>query len=151
MGSLRDVRIQGAIVRGHQLLLIQHRHHPTGNSYWLLPGGGIDGDETEEECVIREMKEETDLKVRVERLLLDEPGLPDGAYKRRKTYLCWPVGGVAKPGYEPEPEAAAAYSITAVQWLDLRDENGWEEGIIQDPFTYPQLARLRGLLGYEGG
>ena len=40
---------------------------------------------------------------------------------------------------------------TAVQWLDLRDEGGWDEGIKQDPFTYPQLERLRGLLGYEGG
>ena len=72
MGTLREARIQGAIVRQDQLLLIQHRHHPTGQSYWLLPGGGIEGDETEEECVIREMKEETDLDVRVERLLLDD-------------------------------------------------------------------------------
>jgi 8-oxo-dGTP diphosphatase len=128
--------------------LIQHRHHPTGQSYWLLPGGGIDGDETEEECVIREMKEETGLEVRVERFLLEEPDPPGGSYRRRKTYLCRPVAGVAKPGYEPEPEAAAAYSITAVQWLDLRDESGWEEGIKEDPFTYPQLARLRRVLGY---
>ena len=148
MESLRDTRIQGAIVRQHHVLLIQHRHRPTGHSYWLLPGGGLDGDETEEECVVREMKEETGLKVRVERLILDEPAPPDGADRRRRTYLCRPVSGVAKPGYEPEPEAAAAYSITAVQWLDLRDESGWEEGIRQDPFTYPQLARLRELLGY---
>lgn len=151
MGSLRETRIQGAIVRQHHILLIQHRHHPTGHSYWLLPGGGIDGGETEEECVVREMEEETGLEVRVERLLLDEPAPPGGTYKRRRTYLCRPVAGVAKPGYEPEPEAAADYAITAVQWLDLRTESGWDDGIKADPFTYPQLERLRGLLGYEGG
>jgi 8-oxo-dGTP pyrophosphatase MutT (NUDIX family) len=151
MEPVRETRIQGAIVRQDQLLLIQHRHHPTGRSYWLLPGGGLDGDETEEECVVREMKEETGLEVRVERPLLEEPAPPDGGYRWRKTYLCRPVSGVAKPGYEPEPEAAAEYSITAVQWLDLRDDSGWEEAIKEDPFTYPQLERLRGLLGYGGG
>jgi 8-oxo-dGTP pyrophosphatase MutT (NUDIX family) len=127
--------------------LIQNRQNPTGHTYWLLPGGGVEGDETDEECVIREMKEETNLDVRVERLLLDEPVQSDGPYSRRKTYLCHPIAGVAKPGYEPEPEAAA-YSIVAVQWLDLQDESGWDESIKKDPFTFPQLVRLSVLLGY---
>jgi hypothetical protein len=35
----RIVRCQGAIVHAHQLLLIQHREHASGNAYWLLPGG----------------------------------------------------------------------------------------------------------------
>lgn len=149
MERFRGTRVQGAIVRNHHILLIQNRAKITGRTYWLLPGGGIDGDETEEECVIREMKEETNLDVRVERLILDEPVHPAGLYERQKTYLCRPIAGVAKPGYEPEPEAAAEYSITAVQWLDLQDDRGWDESIRQDPFTFPQLERLREVLGYK--
>ena len=69
----RDIRYQGAIVRDHHLLLIRHRDHGTGRSYWVLPGGGREGDETEEACVAREMSEEVGLAVTVERLLQAEP------------------------------------------------------------------------------
>jgi 8-oxo-dGTP pyrophosphatase MutT (NUDIX family) len=120
----------------------------TGNAYWVIPGGGLDDNETEEDCVIREMEEETSLVVKVDRLIFDEPAHPDGVYKWRKTYLCTPISGEAKPGYEPEPDAASRYSISEVRWFDLSDESEWGDDLIQDPYTYPQLLRLRGVLGY---
>lgn len=144
----RHTRYQGAIVDKHALLLIRHQLHATGQSYWVIPGGGLDAGETEEACVIREMKEETNLDVHIERLVLDEPAHPDGVYKWRKTYLCRPVGGDAKPGYEPEEDAAAVYSISEVRWFDLRDESSWDEKIFHDPYTYPQITKLREVLGY---
>jgi ADP-ribose pyrophosphatase YjhB (NUDIX family) len=106
-------------------------------------------DESEEECIVREMKEETNLDVEVERLIIDEPGHPDGVYQWTKTFLCRPIGGSASPGYEPELEAAAEYSITEVRWFDLRDETTWGDTLKQDPFTYPQLVKLREVLGYR--
>jgi 8-oxo-dGTP diphosphatase len=144
----RHTRYQGAIIRDHQILLIRHRQHVTGIEYWVIPGGGLDLHESEEECVVREMKEETNLDVVIERLLIDEPSHPDGPYAWIKTYLCRPVSGVAGPGFEPEPDAAAEYSISDVRWFDLRDEFGWDEDLRQDPFTYPQLVRLREILDY---
>ena len=144
----RHTRYQGAIVRDHQVLLIRHRRHSTGEAYWVFPGGGRDRRESEEDCVVREMKEETHLDVRIERLILDEPVAPGGFYKWTKTYLCHPVAGTASPGYEPEPEAAADYSISGVRWFDLRDEGSWDEAVRENPFTYPQLLRLREVLGY---
>jgi hypothetical protein len=125
----RHTRYQGAIIRDHQILLIRHRQHVTGIEYWVIPGGGLDLHESEEECV-------------------DEPSHPDGPYAWIKTYLCRPVSGVAGPGFEPEPDAAAEYSISDVRWFDLRDEFGWDEDLRQDPFTYPQLVRLREILDY---
>jgi 8-oxo-dGTP diphosphatase len=61
----RYTRYQGAIVRNHSILLIRQRENESGRSYWILPGGGIEPGETEEDCVRREMKEETNLDVRV--------------------------------------------------------------------------------------
>ena len=130
------------------MLLIMHRKNDSGRSYWVIPGGGIEAGESEEECVQREMQEETNLEVSVERLLIDEPGHPDGVYKRRKTYLCRIISGQASPGYEPEPEAAADYSIAEVRWFDLRDADSWIDLVRDDPFTFPQLLNLRQLLGY---
>jgi hypothetical protein len=94
------------------------------------------------------MWEETSLEVVVERLLVDEPTPRGHIYQRRKTYLCTATGGQAAPGYEPEADAQTNYAITAVQWLDLRNPASWQEVVVADSLTYPQLLRLREVLGY---
>jgi ADP-ribose pyrophosphatase YjhB (NUDIX family) len=144
----RVIRYQGAIVRDDQILLIKHTEHKNGRGYWLVPGGGREAGESEEACVQREMLEETCLHIRVERLLLDEPGEPGGVYQRMKTYLCRVVAGEARPGYEPELAAAAEYGITDVAWLDLRRTTTWPAAIVTDSITYPLLQRIRAVLGY---
>jgi 8-oxo-dGTP diphosphatase len=144
----RHTRYQGLIIKDDQILLIRHSELSTGRGYWVIPGGGLDPDETELECVVREMKEETNLDVEVKRLLFDEPVPNEGPYQWRKSYLCRPIAGTAAPGREPEPEAAAAYAITEVRWFDLRDDRDWPDDLHNDPFTYPQLVRLRETLGY---
>lgn len=144
----RRTRYQGAIVVDHHILLIKHREHRTGRAYWVMPGGGIDSGETEEECVRREMQEETNLDVRVISLLLNEPALPGNLYQQYKTYLCEPVTGEASPGGEPEPSAASWYSISAVKWFDLRSEAEWDPLLVNDPITYLALQSIRRKLGY---
>lgn len=144
----RHTRYQGFIIQDHKILLIQHSQKSTGLSYWVIPGGGLDGSETEEECVIREMREETNLDVKIEKLVFDEPAPANDAYKWRKSYLCSPLSGEASPGYEPEPEAAANYSISEVRWFDLQEIDQWEDKLKNDPFTFPQLIMLREYLGY---
>jgi 8-oxo-dGTP diphosphatase len=145
----RDTRYQGAIVNNHQILLIKHREHKTGRSYWAIPGGGMEPGETGEECVRREMKEETNLDVQVRSLLMDEPDFPGGTYQRLKTYLCEPLKGEASPGFEPEPDAASFYSIVEVKWFSLRSEANWGPEITDDPITYPQLKNIRRILSYS--
>jgi len=43
-----------------ELLLIQRKHYPF-EGMWALPGGFVDMEETCEEAIVRELKEETDL------------------------------------------------------------------------------------------
>lgn len=143
----RSIRYQAAIVREEQMLLIKHSPHDGGRAYWLLPGGGQEGEETPEDCVVREAAEETNLRVRVMRFLSDEPDIPGGSYERLHTYLCEVVDGVAAPGFEPEEEAAQEYAISAVHWLNLRDGLEWSE-IGQDDFTRGIVSRISGRLGF---
>jgi ADP-ribose pyrophosphatase YjhB (NUDIX family) len=145
----RVIRYQGAILHHHQILLIKHREHASGHSYWVIPGGGIEVGEDEEACVQREMHEETHLEVEVVRLLLDEPAAPGGVYQRRKTYLCRLISGEAQPGYEPEEEANQQYAIVQVGWFDLRDATTWDSQVFDESITYPLLQRLQGALGYS--
>jgi 8-oxo-dGTP pyrophosphatase MutT (NUDIX family) len=128
--------------------LIKHHIHQDGREHWVLPGGGREPGESEEECVAREMKEETCLDVRVERLLLKWP-VPDAfVYQWFWTYLCTPVGGRAQPGHEPEPGTSEVYAITEVAWFDLRDEATWGPTIPNDAWVYAQMREIRALLGY---
>jgi 8-oxo-dGTP diphosphatase len=140
---IRDIRYQAAVIHNRQILLIQHREHATGRSYWLLPGGGREADETPEQCLIREVREETLLTVTIERLLLDDPAPPGDVYQRFHSYLCWPRTFTPALGTEPEPEAAALYAIAAVGWYALDDETTWDAQIAADPLTAPLLRRIR--------
>jgi ADP-ribose pyrophosphatase YjhB (NUDIX family) len=144
----RLIRYQGAIIQNDQILLIMNRVHSTGRAYWLIPGGGCEPGETEEACVQREMLEETFLEVKVERLLLDEPDVLNDVYQRQKTYLCKIIGGEAKPGYEPEIEAAQINAIVDVGWFDLRAPSSWDVRMRNDPITFPLVQRIRAVLGY---
>jgi len=144
----RHTRYQGAIINDDHILLIRHLEHLSGRTYWVIPGGGKMQEETDEECVRREMQEETHLDVKVGELLLDESTNPDDAYRRMKTYLCTPLKGEAGPGVEPEPEASSHYSIVEVRWFDLRDERDWGELLTNDHITYPLVQRIRRKMGY---
>ena len=84
---MRHTRYQGAIIKEDQILLIKHTEHESGRSFWVIPGGGREAGETELACVAREMWEETNLVVRVERLLV-ETALPNDPFNKiRKTYF----------------------------------------------------------------
>lgn len=143
---IRNIRYQAAIIHDRQILLIRHREHVGGRSYWLLPGGGREADETPEQCLIREVHEETQLAITVEQLLLDDPAPSGDVYKRFHTYLCRPSTFTASPGMEPEPEAAALYTIAAVAWYTLDDETTWTPEVVADPITAPLLRRIRAAL-----
>jgi 8-oxo-dGTP diphosphatase len=153
MDNPRNTRYQAAIMRGAEILLIRHREHADGRSYWVLPGGGMEAGETEIECVRREVLEETNLEVSVEALLLDEPPFFDngGPYRRFKTYVCHPLTDEAVPGYEPEPDASAIYAIVEVAWFRLADETTWNDSIAKDPIIAPMLRRIwKALQNQEG-
>jgi 8-oxo-dGTP pyrophosphatase MutT (NUDIX family) len=145
----RTVRYEGAILRDHYLLQIKIHVYASGRDIWMLPGGGIEPGETEEDCVRREVREETRLDVVVDKLLLDEPELPGlSTYQKRRVFRCKPLSGDAKPGYEPEIEAQRQYGIVGVGWFDLRDDQSWDPVAVNNPATYAKLQSVRKALGY---
>ena len=145
----RIIRYEGAIIRGHFLLQIKIHVYASGRDVWMFPGGGIEPGETEEECVRREMKEETGLDVNVSKLLLEEPELPGFfPYKKRRVFLCEPLSGEAEPGYEPEITAQEQYRIAEVGWFDLKSEMSWDPIATNDLATYTKLQSVRKALGY---
>ena len=146
----RHTRYQGAIVQDGRLLLIKAVELATNELYYLIPGGGREDGESEAECIIREMLEETHLQVQVERLLVEREAFPgDQTYQRYKTYLCRVVGGEASPGWEPEDAAAPLSTMLEIVWFDLDKPEGWDSLLVSTPYTYPQVVKIREALQSE--
>ena len=65
------ISVGAFVIHNNKILVVNHRRAERYN-FWVAPGGGIQGTETLEEAVIREVKEETGVKVSVDRLLYIE-------------------------------------------------------------------------------
>lgn len=138
---LRDIRLQAAIVRDGHLLLVRCTM-PGEPPFWVLPGGGREVGEAEPAAVVREVREELGVAVRVGACVDDVPAEPpDGTYARWRTYACVLLGG--------EPVACGAdgtATLDAVRWLPLAEPAAWDDALRRDAFLFPQLQRLRRVL-----
>ena len=59
----RPIRVAGIIVNNNQVLLM-HRNK-NGKEYFVFPGGGVEGKEENKTSLLREISEETSVKVKI--------------------------------------------------------------------------------------
>ncbi|MBL8026130.1 MAG: NUDIX hydrolase [Fibrobacteres bacterium] len=95
MTTLRE-RAAALVIEGETILLV--RHCKKGQSYYLLPGGGIEKYETAEDAIVRELREETGLTAAPEEcVFISETISPDGNRKiRQYVHLCTVSGSIGK-------------------------------------------------------
>jgi len=106
---MRPIACDGVLIEHGKILLVKRGHEPF-KGQWATPGGRIEDNETAEQCLVREMKEEIGLKVEPVKLI--------GIYSDPKrdprlmiaiAYLIKRVGGEVRAG----SDAADA------RWFDL--------------------------------
>lgn len=92
--------------------------HPLSEA-WHIPGGRVEKGETEKQALVREMLEETGIKIEVKRFL-DEHIIPNVNFKVR-WYLCGPLTFELKAGsdltdvkYIPKSEVSKICNTEAV-------------------------------------
>lgn len=125
-GPAPRVQCVGAVIADEQgrLLLILRGHEP-GKGLWSVPGGRIEAGETDDQAVIREVREETGLEVTCGRLLgsAELPGLA-GAIIEVRDYLASVAPGPADRVPAAGDDAAGLRWVTAAQAhaMDARGE-----------------------------
>jgi len=144
----RSIRYQAAVVLDEHLLLLKVLDRQTGERFWLFPGGGREAGETAEQCVEREVWEETHLRVAVTRFLFEVPDIPAGSYDWLRTYLCIVQAGTARPGIEPEVDGEGQPIIQDIGWFHLRRPETWDALLREDEITYRMLQQVRAALGH---
>jgi 8-oxo-dGTP diphosphatase len=74
------IRVAGILIQNGNILLV--RHEKNGQSYWLLPGGGMQYGETAEEALCREFQEEVGLSIRVGKLVMVHDSIPPDRHRQ---------------------------------------------------------------------
>lgn len=138
----REVRCQAVILKENKILVLRQFNYKLGEEYWMLPGGGLEANETPEEGIIREIKEETNLDIDIQRILFDEEGNGKDVYKRYITFLCVPkVNSIEQIGYEEDSNR----KILELVWMSIIDENNWNDYVKTEQF-YPSMKRIKNRL-----
>jgi 8-oxo-dGTP diphosphatase len=118
----------GAVVKDDRgrLLLIKRGHAP-GAGLWSLPGGRIEPGETDNEALVREMREETGLVIEAGQLIgtVRRPAR-DGAVFDIRDYTATVTGGTLRPG----DDAADARWVDASELESLPSTEGLVEALI---------------------
>ncbi len=135
----RKVRCQGVIIRDNQVLVLRQYNERRKEEYWLLPGGGSEENESEADCIKREMKEETNLEVEIIDVLFDEKGTGKDVYERYVTFLCAPLkNSIEKIGKETGKDR----KILDFVWLSLDNQDTWNEYVLNEQF-FPSMKHIK--------
>ncbi len=116
--KLPRVRVAVVLVdEQDRILLVRHRKGE--QTYWLLPGGGLDYGESLFECARRELAEETGLTIEADRMIyVSEAIAPDGARHILNLYV---MGRVTGGEIGPPP---AGDVIDEIAWLPIAELPG---------------------------
>jgi 8-oxo-dGTP diphosphatase len=126
----------GAVIhdRRGRLLLIRRGQEP-GRGLWSLPGGRVEPGETDHEAVVREVAEETGLRVRPGRLVgRVSRAAPSGGVYDIADYACEVVG---EDALRPGTDADDARWVTAANYAGLPLVYGMTEALTE----WDQLPR----------
>ena len=155
---MKPARAVGIILKDNQVLLMYRIKN--GKEYYVFPGGGVEKDESVEDAVLREILEETTLKVKVNRkLYLHDYDESEGHY-----YLCEYIEGKPELGdsiekelmardkgnfYRPEwmnidkLEEILIYPLEIRDWLMADLENGFPETVRVAKLKTAELRQSR--------
>lgn len=114
------VRAVAILIEDDRVALIERQR--SGRHYFTFPGGGVEQGETPEQAVVREVEEETGLRVVVQRKL----GEAWFQSNRQEYFLVNIVGGVFGTGIGEEYQAVSlekmrAYGSYRPLWMPLAE------------------------------
>lgn len=124
---MKRVNGRAIIIDGDEVLLMFRRKIKDGivNEYYAIPGGGKEENETIEECVIREIKEEFNLDIEVKEYL----GKVEDDKNIGHIYNTKIVGGTFKLGGEELDHNTEDnyYEVQRVKLSEIENINLFEE------------------------
>lgn len=150
---MTNIRVAGIIIEEKDILTT--RMEKNGDSYYVLPGGGVEQDENIEEALEREIKEETGLKITdfslayIRELKLSENERGIEFYYHIREYT-----GEPETGYDPEEKDSSLREIENLDIEKLSENVFFPEQLVdklpEDAKTGFQEVKHLGIHPYRG-
>jgi len=94
---MSTIIVTAAVIEDRGSVLISQRKKDANQGLkWEFPGGKLEDGESPEECIIREVKEELNIDIEVDRILKAVSHRYNERFILLLAYLCRHVGGVPK-------------------------------------------------------
>lgn len=106
------------IVKNNKFLFIHRIKH--GKEYYVLPGGTIEANETPEQAAIREIKEETNFEIKIDKLIWESEELVKNEKRYAYYFLAKSFTGKLKLG-GPEIVKQAEDNQYIFEWLTISE------------------------------
>jgi ADP-ribose pyrophosphatase YjhB (NUDIX family) len=113
------IRVNGVLIEDGKMLLVEQ--DVTKTRHWAHPGGALEFGETIEQCLIREMKEETGLDVSVDGLLYVIDRIQHNSHVVVISLLVSKKGGKLGTGDGPEFATGKIKSVKMVPLGQLQN------------------------------
>jgi len=114
-------RVRTIIIKDNKIILLK-RVKPN-ETYWVFPGGGIEIGETKETALVREIKEELGLDIKVNKLFLERKSSKPGMegiteYFFTADIIGGELGTGKGPEYQPNSNYIGQYEL---EWVNISD------------------------------
>jgi mutator protein MutT len=120
-------RVRGVIISEGKIALIR-RERENAPTYYIVPGGGVEENETIEQALHREIKEELGIEIAIGELFMrHQYEAHDGELVVHYLYLCTQTGGTFGMGDGPEYQPGNAYEKEGTHdpvWVPLSEVAG---------------------------
>lgn len=103
---------RGIVIDEDNILL----SYETKTNQWMIPGGGLEGNESDEACCIREIAEETGILVEILYSLVEIDEYYDCYKLMNKYFVCRPIGTAQMKRTEREIEVGME-----PRWLPIKE------------------------------
>ena len=114
--SLKPIEVVAAIIQKDDKFLITKRLEKSHLGHcWEFPGGKIEPNETVEECIIRECKEEIDVEIKPIRKIKELTHSYDEVTVHLHFLLCELISGIPKP-----------LECADLKWVNARELSDYE-------------------------
>jgi len=124
-----DKRVCAIIIKDNKILLM--RRIKDGQEYFVFPGGGIKENESEEDAIIREVKEELSLDAKIDKLLFQI----ENRGQEELYFLIKEFSGIPELS-GPEKERMNENNQYYPEWIDLDKASNLVN-------FYPEEARIK--------
>jgi len=114
---MKTIEVVAAIITNNSSILVTKRKDGTFKNLWEFPGGKIETNESKEEALIREIKEELNLIISVDDLLMTiEHTYPD-FHLTMHTFWCKIITGTMQLNDHNESKWVKPEELRTLEWV----------------------------------